>query len=115
VAARFILGNPIFIFTNSDWSVSWRHQTEALLCAVFLLATAFMFAIRSLIPVAAKDDTARPDKLSITSQAKAPFGDTRSTPFEFENSSTAFEFENGWDEGAVWDEGPAYDLSEPLR
>ena len=73
------------------------------ICAVFLLVALLVLAVRRLTPVTAKDTHVARD-LKITSQANI-------SP----SSRTAFEFENGWDEGAIWDVGPAYDLSEPVR
>jgi hypothetical protein len=83
----------------------WRRQIEALLCAVLLLATLGMVAIRTLAPVTARDDSV-PQTLS--SKAKAP--PDRATRF------TSFEIETPWDKGSFWDdEAPAYDLSQPAR
>ena len=94
--------------------MSWRHQIEAVLCAVFLLATIVVVAVKTLVPgIAASQSKSdwTEDSISevlltnpskITSRAKLP----RATPYSsLEGSTTG-------DEGSLWDEGPAYDLSQ---
>jgi len=83
----------------------WRHQIEAVLCAVFLLTTIVVVAVKTLAPgtAASKSNPQAPlaNRLSITSRAKVP---PAARYLSLEDSTTG-------DEGSLWDEGPAYDLS----
>jgi hypothetical protein len=86
--------------------MSWRHHIEAVLCAVLLLATIIVVAVKTLAPgVAAPQSNPEmllTNHLNITSKAKPP----RGVPYPPIESSTTV------DEGSLWDEGPSYTLSQ---
>ena len=85
-----------------------RKQIGALLCAILLLASLAAIAIRSLTPVTANDQpvATAAKNLNTTNRAKAPLPRYLEVP-SFEITTR--------DEGALWDEGLAYDISEPLH
>ena len=92
--------------------MGWRHQLEALLCAILLLASVFFFAARLLVASPAsgevKVDQLRSDRRNVdntTSRAKDPKLTSRL-------SQDGPEFPAPADLGSLWDEGPAYDLSQ---
>ena len=96
--------------------MGWRHQLEALLCAILLLASIVFFAARLLVAspasgevkVEVSTDQLRSDRRNVdntTSRAKDP----KLTP---RLSQDGPEFPAPADLGSLWDEGPAYDLSQ---
>lgn len=98
--------------------MSWRQQIEAVLCAIFLLASIAAVAIRTLVldVVSLESETrlvndqvsqpTRANRLNTTSRAKEP--QSRLTRF---SQSSSLEITSLGDEGSLWDEGPVYDLS----
>ena len=96
--------------------MGWRHLLEALLCAILLLASIFFFAARLLVAspasgevkVEVSTDQLRSDRRNVdntTSRAKDPKLTSRL-------SQDGPEFPAPADLGSLWDEGPAYDLSQ---
>jgi len=87
----------------------WRHQLEAVVCAVLLLASMLLVAMRSVVVPAATGNAAvvlSTDKAEddTTSRAKNP---KLSRP----QSRAWTEFKSTQDVGSLWDNGPTYDLS----
>ena len=96
--------------------MGWRHQLEALLCAILLLASIFFFAARLLVAspasgeakVEVSTDQLRSNRRHVdntTSRAKDPKLTARLSQGGPELPAPA-------DLGTLWDEGPAYDLSQ---
>ncbi len=91
--------------------MTWRGQTKALLCAIFLLAALFRIAIKTLAPVIAADRVVAPDSVVIAVQLNNS-SKTKTSPNSVARRFTTFEFEAPWDKGSFWDdEATAYDLS----
>jgi len=85
---------------------------EALLCAVFLLATLVTIAIKTLTPVTASG-SAPSTQPNFSSKAKTRAHGT--TSFEIETPD-AGSIGTPWDSGSLWDdEAPAYDLTQQDR
>jgi hypothetical protein len=80
----------------------WRRQIGPLICAVFiLLATAAIFALKTLTPVAASRASVPSNEPSLSSQTK-----------KLLVHPTSLEIPSPWDKGSLWDdESTAYDLS----
>jgi hypothetical protein len=94
--------------------MSWRHQLEAVLCAIFLLVSLLVVAMRSLLVIPANGrskpgimstqavaDTRSPNHNTTTKAKNAP----KSAPPAAQKG-----FNPRTDLGSLWDEGPAYDL-----
>jgi hypothetical protein len=98
--------------------MSRREQIKAVVCAILLLASVVAVAIRVLAgDIASVEfkaglvDNPVPDptlanRLNTTSMAKAP--PIRKPQV---SQSSSLEILSPGDEGSLWDEGPAYDLS----
>ena len=96
--------------------MGWRHQVEALLCAILLLASTIFIAARLLLAHPASgavnaeisNDQLPSDRRNVhdaTSRAKDPKPTPRLQQIPPELTTPT-------DLGSLWDEGPAYDLSQ---
>ena len=87
----------------------WRHQFEAVVCAVLLLASMLLVAVRSLVVPPATENTEVAISIgqnprNATSWAKNPKLN-RGQPWGLP------ELKSRQDIGSLWDDGPAHDLS----
>ena len=110
--------NKFFNIAGPDWCpMTRRHQIEAIVCAGLFLASIFVIAVtllgRERAPVKWTTGRERPpsqpmraNHSNISSIAKVPSVQTPQLA-----RSPALEILSPSDEGALWDEGPAYDLS----
>ena len=96
--------------------MGWRYQLEALLCAILLLASTLFVAARLLFAHPASGDvnaemsndqlpSDRRNVPDATSRAKDPKPAPRLQQVPPELATPT-------DLGSLWDEGPAYDLSQ---
>jgi hypothetical protein len=96
--------------------MGWRHQVEAVLCAILLLGSILLVAVRSLgvSPAIGGVET--------STDADQSFGGNslRSTtrlkqlkpPLRYSSQQHITELKSANDLGSLWDQGPAYDLSK---
>lgn len=92
--------------------MSWRHQLEAVLCAIFLFVSLLAVAVRFVLVAPASGQIkpgiqgvahTRAVKHNTTSKAKdTPKGARPAAQNAFDSRT---------DLGSLWDNGPAYDLS----
>jgi hypothetical protein len=85
--------------------MSWRHQLEGLICAIFLLASILAIAVRPLAVRLA--DVEFKVRLSTQQEALA-----RSSKAPRVTTPQSFSLASPNDEGSLWDDGPAYNLSD---
>ena len=92
--------------------MSWRHQLEAVLCAIFLFVSLLAVAVRFVLVAPASGQIkpgiqgvahTRAVKHNTTSKAKDTPKGARPA------AQNAFDFRTDW--GSLWDDGPAYDIS----
>ena len=93
--------------------MGWRYQVEAVLCAVLLLASIVLVAVRSLRPATGAEEAAtgahqslNGDSLHSTIRLKQ----LKPLPRYF--SQHLIELNSANDLGSLWDQGPVYDLSK---
>jgi hypothetical protein len=96
--------------------MSWRHQLEAVLCAIFLLVSLLVVAMRSLLVIPANGQI-KPGIMSTqdTAHVRSPNHNNTTTKAKDAPKSAPLAAQKGFDPrtdlGSLWDEGPAYDLS----
>jgi hypothetical protein len=95
--------------------MSWRHQLEAVLCAIFLLVSLLVVAMRSLLVIPANGQI-KPGIMSAqdSAYARSPNHNTTTKVKDAPKSASPAAqkgFDPRTDLGSLWDEGPAYDLS----
>jgi hypothetical protein len=96
--------------------MSWRHHVEAVFCAVLLLASVFLLALQSILPIATRRQSASEGLIDQTSAStQAPHFSTMSKSKNLIAPQRARAPQDGLDPlsdlGSLWDEGPTYDLS----
>jgi hypothetical protein len=91
--------------------MSWRHQLEGLICAIFLLASILAIAVRPLALRLA--DVEFKVRLSTQQEALArSSGTTIRNKVPRVTTPQSFSLASPNDEGSLWEDGPAYNLSD---
>jgi hypothetical protein len=94
--------------------MEWRYQVEAVLCAVLLLASIVLVAVRSLSAATGEVKTATGADQSLNGNSlhsTTRFKQLRPLP-RHPSQQYATELKSPNDLGSLWDQGPAYDLSK---
>ena len=93
--------------------MSWRHQLEAVLCAILLLASIVLVAVRSVVVSPASGGV---DVGVVTDPVQSDRGNPRNTMSRAKEPELtprlSPELEAPTDLGSLWEDGPAYDLSQ---
>ena len=93
--------------------MGWRYQVEAVVCAVLLLASILLVAVRSLSPAAEGEKSASGPHQSLNGHSlhsTIRLKQLKPLPRHFSQHLTELNSAN--DLGSLWDQGPAYDLSK---
>jgi hypothetical protein len=94
--------------------MGWRHQLEAVVCAVLLLASMLLVAVRSLVVPSASGNTdvaVSADQARIEDETSHASSRAKTPKLSRLQSRGFPEFTSTRDVGSLWDDGPAYDLS----
>ena len=87
----------------------WRNQLEAVVCAVLLLASLLLVAVRSLVVPPASGNAAV--AISIDQNPRNATSRAKNPKLKRAQSWRLPELKSTQDVGSLWDDGPAHDLS----